>query len=132
MILFKFTISHFPGKDLIIADSLSRAPVTTPLTADKELQWEAIADVNCMMQNLHASEESLQEIKQYQEADGACQKIVAFCQSGCPEKNSLSSEVKCYFPVWLSRRECEGKVQEEVAPQSCTTESEQSSVHQNC
>ena len=33
--------------------------------------------------------------------------------------------------VWLSERECEGRVQEEVAPRSYTVESEGSSVHRN-
>ena len=99
MMRFRFTISHVPGKDLIIADALSRAPVTTPSAADEALQQETTSYVDSVIQNLPASEKRLQEIKQRQEADGACRQIAEFCQSGWPEKNSLSPEVKPYFPV---------------------------------
>ena len=99
MMRFQFTISHVPGKDLTIADALSRAPVTTPSAADEALQQETTSYVDSVIQNLPASEKRLQEIKQHQEADGACRMIVEFCQSGWPEKNSLSPEVKPYFPV---------------------------------
>ena len=39
MMRFKYTISHVPGKQLLIADMLSRAPTEPPSTND--LQFEA-------------------------------------------------------------------------------------------
>ena len=33
---FNFTVSHVPGKDLIVADTLSRAPVSSRVTDDEE------------------------------------------------------------------------------------------------
>ncbi|ETX01927.1 MAG: hypothetical protein ETSY2_36450 [Candidatus Entotheonella gemina] len=99
MMRFQFTISHIPGKDLIIADALSRAPVSTPTRADEALQQETTLYVNSVIDSLSAPEARLQEIKQHQEADEACQQIVQFCQSGWPVKSSLSPEVKPYFPL---------------------------------
>ena len=52
-----------------------------------------------MIQSLPASEDRLLEIKQHQEADGVCQQIRKFCRSGWPDKQSLSPDVKPYFPV---------------------------------
>jgi len=39
MMRFKYTISHIPGKQLLIADTLSQAPTHLPSTSD--LQFEA-------------------------------------------------------------------------------------------
>ena len=75
------------------------APVSTPTTTDESQQQETTLYVNSVMQSVPASEERLQEIKQHQEADGVCQQIIEFCQSGWPKKSSLLPEVKPYFPV---------------------------------
>ena len=99
MMRFKFTIGHVPGKNLIIADALSRAPGSIPSMTDKALQQETTAYVNSVMESLPASEERLQEIKQHQKADEVCQQIIGFCQSGWPEKKSLPQQLKPYLPI---------------------------------
>ena len=87
------------GKNLTIADALSRAPESSPSAADEALQQETTSYVNLIMENLPATEKRLQEIRQHQEADSVCQKIMHFCRSGWPHKNSLPSEVIPYYPV---------------------------------
>ena len=57
MMRFHFTISHVPGKELVIADFLSRAPESTVSTADELLQQEATAYVDFVMQQLPATEQ---------------------------------------------------------------------------
>ena len=99
MMRFRFTISHVPGKNLTIADALSRAPESSPSAADEALQQETTSYVNLIMENLPATEKRLQEIRQHQEADSVCQKIMHFCRSGWPHKNSLPPEVIPYYPV---------------------------------
>jgi hypothetical protein len=79
MMRFQFTISHVPGKDLTIADTLSRAPVSLPTAADKLLQQETSAYVNLVMEHLPATEQRLQVIRQCQESDEACQQFSEFC-----------------------------------------------------
>ena len=53
MMRFEFSISYVPGKELLIADALSRAPATDPTPADLLLQQEADAYVSmdCQPQN---------------------------------------------------------------------------------
>ena len=93
MMHFDFTISHVPGKELTIADTLSRAPASSS-PADMELEQEATAYVNSVVENFPATEQRLQEIRECQQADTTCQKIVKYCKSGWPEKGALPSDVK--------------------------------------
>ena len=99
MMRFQFTISHVPGKDLTIADALSRAPVSAPSADDKFLQQETTAYVDFVVRHLPATERRLAEIRECQKSDRACQHMVEFCQSGWPEKNALPAEVKPYYTV---------------------------------
>jgi len=99
MMRFRFTISHVPGKNLTIADVLSRVPESSPSAADKALQQETTSYVNLIRDNLPATEKRLHKIRQHQEADLVCQKIMQFCCSGWPHKNSLPPEVMPYYPV---------------------------------
>jgi len=56
MMRYQFTISHVPGKDLTIADTLSRAPSAEPTMADQSLQQEANALMSAVVQSLPATE----------------------------------------------------------------------------
>ena len=99
MMRYNFTISHVPGQELTIADTLSRAPVSTASVADQSFQSETTAYVNLVVETLPATEKRLKEIKEHQEKDTVCQKLVEYCKSGWPEKRLLSAELKKYFPV---------------------------------
>ena len=99
MMRFQFTISHVPGKELTIADALSRAPASSSTESDELLQLETTAYVDLVIRHLPATEQRVTEIREYQKADGVCQKIVVYCQSGWPEKSSLPPELKPYYQV---------------------------------
>jgi len=99
MMRFLFSISHVPGKDLIIADALSRAPVADPTSADELLQQEANVFINVALQSIPATEERIEEIRELQLRDPVCQLIAEYCQSGWPNKHSLPDSVKPYLPV---------------------------------
>ena len=96
---FRFSISHVPGKDLTIADTLSRAPASNPTTADELLHQEADAFVNMVVQHLPATERRLEEIKQHQSSDETCQQLIVFCQSGWPDKHTANAFIKPYLPM---------------------------------
>ena len=92
-------ISHVPGKDLIIADTLSRAPTVDVTESDQLLQKETDCFVDVVVESLPATEMQLRRIQQHQEADQVCQQIVSYCKSGWPEKHQLPTAVRPYYPV---------------------------------
>ena len=98
MMRFDFTIAHVPGKELVIADTLSRAPSTQSCSSD-DLQKETEAWVSLVLQSLPATEDRIEEIKQQQVADTTCQQIVQYCQSTWPAKHAVPAAVQPYFPM---------------------------------
>ena len=97
---FRYSISHVPGKDLITADTLSRAPVVeSQEPQDKSFQDECQAYVNAVMSALPVTDKRLLEIKQAQADDATCQNIQEFCMHGWPDKAKLGSEEKLYLQV---------------------------------
>ena len=72
MMRFSHTISHVPGKDLLTADTLSRAPVSEPTVTDEKFQLELCAFIELVVQNLPDTEERLQEIQLHQDHDPIC------------------------------------------------------------
>ena len=99
MMRYRFTISHVPGKDLIVADMLSRAPTSTPTSADQQFHHEGNAFINMVIQGLPASDRQLETIKEQQEQDEVCQQIKAYCEKGWPDRQALPGAVKPYYPV---------------------------------
>ena len=93
-------IMHSPGRSKFTADTLSRAPVSQPLTMDKESQDVTDAFVNIVvMQNLPNSEKRLEEIQQHQTRNPICTQLKAYCKDGWPAKNTLKGPVKHYWCV---------------------------------
>ena len=84
MMRFSFQISHVPGKNLTIADALSRAPSSASTSHDQLLQDEADAYIQSTLQSLPATEKRLEEIKRKQKEDEVCQQIVEYCKKGWP------------------------------------------------
>ena len=83
---FTFTISHTPGKDLTIADTLSRTPTAIALNADNQFIQDVELFVNTVMSCLPATEKRLIEIMQKQEEDTVCKQLKQYCLSGWPKQ----------------------------------------------
>ena len=84
---YDFSISHVPGKDLIIADALSRAPdkISKPYVTD--LQHSEVEEyVNHIISSLPATEERLEQIWRKQQQDNVCQRLTQYCQQGWPSR----------------------------------------------
>ena len=96
---FTYTISHVPGKDLVTADALSRAPVTESNQDDDRLRDEVQVFVNFVIQNLPATDSRIQQIKKAQEKDTVCQAIKQYCEEGWPVRNLIKGTVKSYLPM---------------------------------
>ena len=66
MLRFNFDIVYVPGKNLVIADALSRAPLMSPDQLDQQFNDEVQAYVDMTIQDLPVNEQRLMEIQQAQ------------------------------------------------------------------
>ena len=96
---FTFSVTHIPGKDLTIADALSRAPTTEASGADTQFCQDIELFVNTVMSTLPATECRLMEIRQKQEEDEACKQLKQYCESGWPSKHKVPQLLKSYYSV---------------------------------
>ena len=73
---FSYTISHVPGKDLIIRNTLSRAPIYRKASCEEQV----LADF--VLNNLPTAENRLQEIWENLQQDEDCGQIMSHCENG--------------------------------------------------
>jgi transposase InsO family protein len=99
MLRFDFNIIHVPGKNLIIADALSRAPEHTPSEKDLILQEDTRAYINLVMESHPASEHRLKQIELEQKKDPTCVTLAHYCTKGWPRKSTLSGQLKKYYSL---------------------------------
>lgn len=101
LLRFTYEIQHVPGKSLITADTLSRAPIKdAPSVAERQLERDVQVFVDTVRAALPASEPRLQQIAEAQRADKACSSVARYCLQGWPEKSELEPEAK---PFWSER-----------------------------
>ena len=98
----RYHISHVPGKDLIIADALSRAPISSNNPSDQSLLAEVASMVAAITNSLPASDQRLAEICTHQAEDDTCRRIITYCKNGWPDKHRLPDSLK---PYWSYRGE---------------------------
>jgi len=69
--MYQYTAKHVPGKSLLVADTLSRAPVSQPTKdeSSSELQQEVEAFIESVTSTLPATEQCLKEYQQAQAQD---------------------------------------------------------------
>ena len=97
---YDFSISHVPGKDLIIADALSHAPDKGSKPHDTDLQHSEVKEyVNHIISSLPATEERLEQIWREQQQDTVCQRLTQYCQQGWPSRDKLPGAYKPYLTV---------------------------------
>ena len=97
---FSYTVSHIPGKDLTVADTLSRAPIELSNINDNEFQEEIEAYVNLVLEQLEIfSGSQLDVIKEQQLRDETCQVLTKYCQSEWPDHSCIKSCAKRYYSV---------------------------------
>ena len=97
---YDFSISHVSGKELIIADDLSRAPVKDSKTQTTDLQPHEVEEyVDHIISSLPATEGRLEQIRREQQQDTTCQKLMQYCQQGWPSRDKLPGMFKPYLTV---------------------------------
>ena len=94
---FTYTISHIPGKELTVADALSRAPVSNPTSADSQCNEDVEAYVNLVLESFLATEKQLKCIQNSQKEDTVCTQLCKYCEDGWPDKDLVPNLLKPYF-----------------------------------
>ncbi|KAG5874126.1 hypothetical protein JTB14_015046 [Gonioctena quinquepunctata] len=96
---YDYKIYYSPGKDLVVADALSRnfsADQAKP--SENEPASEVEAHVRLVVQSLQVKPLFLEEIKVEQAKDAILSKIKDFSHTGWPNKNNLCSDLLKFYP----------------------------------
>lgn len=75
---YSYSIVHIPGTSLHTADTLSRAPVSTPSMNKDTLRETVQAYVNLIVTAIPSTPEQLEKIKTEQDRDEVCKKVKQF------------------------------------------------------
>ncbi|UYV69541.1 K02A2.6-like [Cordylochernes scorpioides] len=94
---YSYKMVHTPGKNLIVADALSRSPRTKVGT--QELEEELCAYVQQVVSFMPISDVRVKEIKESQDKDQVIQDIIKYTQEGWPERTNVSMSESQYWPA---------------------------------
>ena len=95
---YTYTIAHVPGKELITAGALSRAPHVRPLTTS-ELRFidKVAAHAYFVMDQIPPTVKRLAEIRARQQEDEVCRRVMRYCSEGWPSHPSLLTVLRPYW-----------------------------------
>ncbi|XP_033214084.1 uncharacterized protein LOC117171140 [Belonocnema kinseyi] len=95
---YNYKVVYVPGKQLILADSLSRNPVDS-MTENRDLSEQLDQYVNLIIQALPASKGMLERISDEQESDHVCILLTKYCLNSWPPKNQLTNDLLPYYQL---------------------------------
>ena len=97
MMRFRFSIQHVPGKELIIPDTLSRAPVgSCQVGPDVSLSEDADHYLASVIAGLPATDRRLEELCLQQDEDDCCALLKQYVQNGWPPYADLKGPIRAY------------------------------------
>lgn len=105
MRLMRFHIKelvHVPGKQLYVADTLSRLQLLKQTIKATIPENEMNIYLTSVLQGIPISDQKLQQVKDAQDEVEVCRKIKTFSQEGWPDKYQLNDAIK---PYWTEREE---------------------------
>ena len=114
---YDLQVEYEPGKNLFIADTLSRAPqVTNETTANKRDEFEVLT-----LENLPVSEVKFEQFKDATRKDLTLQKLKTTVISGWPERKSqVDPELREYWNIKEEISVCDDLLKNDklIAPSS--------------
>lgn len=102
LLRFNYKIIHVPGKQLVTADTLSRAPLgMEDREANSSLQKECCAYIDHILHHLPATDSKLVRIKEAQSTDCVCRQLKTLTEKGWPShRRSVPEHL---LPFWAER-----------------------------
>lgn len=97
MMRYSYTIFHSPGKEMFIADNLSRVEYPDHKEINRSEKVEA--HVRCVMSHTPLFDGRLETIKDETDKDKVMSQISKLCQTQWPDKESLPRELKPFYTV---------------------------------
>lgn len=79
---YSYAIFHTPGKALVTADTLSRAPLSRDISLkdyDKSLSEDTNICVDEIVNNLPASSTYLTQLREQLKEDSVCAEVISVC-----------------------------------------------------
>ena len=107
---FRAKAQHVPGKQLVVADTLSRNPLSVPFeTSDTEEEVRAYVDAAEMVRP--ASPEKMERIKEATSSDPQLSRVLNYTANGWPKYASdVPEEIRPYHAVRGDLSVTDGKV----------------------
>ena len=95
---YTFTLVYKPGKQMVLADTLSRAYINDADNTSKSLEEELICAVNFVLSKLPISDPKLEELRVATKADTTMSKLKEVILSGWPNKRTeVPAELREYW-----------------------------------
>lgn len=94
---YTYSVVYVPGKQLILADSLSRNPSKNKETKEINISEDLDVYLNFIVKSLPAIKNILERIRTQQETDYTCLRLKQYCTSKWPSKNNLAAGLLPYY-----------------------------------
>ncbi|CAB4024342.1 sec1 family domain-containing 2 [Paramuricea clavata] len=114
-----FTYKHKPGKDLVVADTLSRAPLPT---TDSELEKEISCYVHMVMSNLPATDNMMARLRMATEEVESLRQLKKTAMSGLQSCQILRADLVTYTKSIFARHRIPREVKSDNGPQYTSQE----------
>ena len=88
---------HVPGKQLYVADTLSRLKPPNQASIATLPKEEMNIYIETILAGIPISDHKRQQVKDAQDEDEVCHKIKTYCQDGWPDRYQLNDAIKLYW-----------------------------------
>ena len=126
---YSFTLHYKPGKEMILADTLSRAYIEDCTTSQSALEEELACMVHMVLSNAPFSDAKLEEVRKAMSEDTTMRLLQTTSQTGWPDKISETpAELKEFWTYRDELSETDGivlKGEEILMPQSLRRHAQQ-------